>query len=235
MRINKYLSEYGVCSRRAADRLIEEKRVTIDGEAAAIGQQVLPGQIVCVDGKAVEEKHESVFLAVNKPPGIVCTAEMREKDNIVSFIDYPVRVYPVGRLDKESRGLILMTNEGSLVNDMLRARNYHEKEYEVVVDRTVTADFVKRMSEGIYLDELEVKTRPCVVKKISDKKFSIILTQGLNRQIRRMCAALSYKVMDLKRVRFLTIELGDLKEGSYRELSRDEILSLKSVLGESSG
>ncbi|MCR5452606.1 MAG: pseudouridine synthase [Lachnospiraceae bacterium] len=230
IRINKYLTEYGFCSRRAADRYINEGRVLIDGIPAELGQKVSDGMVVTVDGKEVRATRSRVFLMVNKPPGIVCTAEKKEKNNIVDFINYKTRVYPVGRLDKDSRGLILMTNEGEYANEMLRARNYHEKEYLVTVDHTIDKQFISAMKKGVYLSELELTTRPCKIKKISDKQFSIILTQGLNRQIRRMCKELSYNVTDLKRVRFLTLTLGDLPEGSYRELSESEINELMSAL-----
>lgn len=231
IRLNKYLSEAGVCSRREADRLIEEGHVRINGEKVQLGQKVSEDDYVTIDGKPVVPEKRRVILMLNKPKGIVCTAEKSEPNNIVDYVDYPVRVYPVGRLDKESRGLILMTNEGELVNALNRARNYHEKEYIVKVDREVTADFIKQMSGGIYLPELGRKTRRCQVKKISHDRFSIVLTQGLNRQIRRMCESCGYRVRDLKRVRIQNLTLGDLKEGEYRELTEDEINRLFRSIG----
>lgn len=231
IRLNKYLSEAGVCSRREADRLIEEGHVRINGEKVQLGQKVSEDDYVTIDGKPVVTEKRRVILMLNKPKGIVCTAEKSEPNNIVDYVDYPVRVYPVGRLDKESRGLILMTNEGELVNALNRARNYHEKEYIVKVDREVTADFIKQMSGGIYLPELGRKTRRCQVKKISHDRFSIVLTQGLNRQIRRMCESCGYRVRDLKRVRIQNLTLGDLKEGEYRELTEDEINRLFRSIG----
>ncbi len=229
MRLNKYLSDAGVCSRRAADRAVEAGEVTVNGKTAVIGQQVEPGDTVIFQGKEVIPEEEEVILLVNKPIGIVCTAEKREKDNIVDFIHYPIRVYPVGRLDKNSRGLILMTNQGDIVNRMMRAGNFHEKEYEVQVNRPVTEEFIHKMSEGVYLTELGQTTRPCKVVKTGKNSFNIILTQGLNRQIRRMCQELGYRVTDLKRVRIMNITLGNLKEGSYRQITaaeREELMRL---------
>ena len=184
MRLNKYLSDAGVCSRRQADRYVEEGRIWIDGAPAVMGQKVMPGQKVFLDGKEVTVCRKRVILAVNKPKGIVCTSEKREKNNIVDFIGYPERIYPVGRLDKDSEGLILMTNDGELMDEILRARNYHEKEYEVRVNKPVTMDFVKKMQSGVPI--LDTVTRPCRVQKTGAYTFRIIFTQGLNRQIRRM-------------------------------------------------
>lgn len=222
VRLNKFLSQAGVCSRRRADELIEEGHVTIDGRTAATGEKVSGSEDIRVDGVAVSKEEETVVLMVNKPRGIVCTAEKREKNNIVDFVGYPTRVYPVGRLDKESRGLILMTNEGELVNALLRARYYHEKQYMVTVDHEITEDFIKKMEQGIFLEELGVKTRRCRVWKNAKNRFTIILTQGLNRQIRRMCAACGYRVRDLVRVRIQDLKLEDLPEGEYRELTDEE-------------
>ena len=221
MRINKYLSECGYCSRREADRLLEAGRVSLDGVTATLGSKMIPGQSVYVDGKPVEKKDRPVIIAVNKPKGIVCTTAKKEKDNIVDFIDYRTRIYPVGRLDKSSEGLILMTNMGDLVNKIMRAGNYHEKEYLVSVDKDLTPEFLQRMSEGVPV--LDTVTRPCKVEKVGRRKFRIILTQGLNRQIRRMCENLGYRVVYLKRIRIMNIRLGDLKSGEYRELSKNEI------------
>lgn len=221
VRLNKYLSEAGVCSRREADRLIEDGRVTVDGRMAQTGMRITPGQVVKVGSKVVSRQDEMIVLAVNKPRGIVCTEEKRERNSIVRFLDYPVRVTYVGRLDKDSRGLLLMTNNGDIINRMMRAANRHEKEYKVTVDREVTEEFVKQMSEGVPI--LDTVTRPCTVEKLGKYTFSIILTQGLNRQIRRMCETLGYEVRDLVRVRIMNIRLGSLKEGQYRELTDAEL------------
>ena len=221
MRINKFLSECGFCSRREADRLLEAGKVTVDGKTAFLGSKIIPGQEVKVEGKLVTKNDRPVIIAVNKPKGIVCTTAKKEKKNIVDFIDYKTRIYPVGRLDKSSEGLILMTNMGDLVNKIMRARNYHEKEYLVSVDKEITDDFLKRMAEGVPV--LDTITRPCQIEKIGRRKFRIILTQGLNRQIRRMCENLGYRVVYLKRTRIMNIQLGDLKSGEYRELTKKEI------------
>lgn len=221
VRLNKYLSEAGVCSRREADRLIESGRVTVDGERARTGMKVIPGQEVRVGKKLVSKQDEMIVLAVNKPAGIVCTEERRERNSIVRFLNYPVRVTYIGRLDKDSRGLLLMTNNGDIINKMMRSGNRHEKEYKVTVDKAVTPEFLHRMAEGVPI--LDTVTRPCQVKKIGKYTFSIILTQGLNRQIRRMCEALGYQVKDLLRTRIMNIELGDLKEGEYRKLTDAEL------------
>ena len=221
VRLNKYLSEAGVCSRREADRLIEDGKVTVDGRIAQTGMRIIPGQVVKVGAKVVSRQDEMIVLAVNKPRGIVCTEAKRERNSIVRFLDYPVRVTYAGRLDKDSRGLLLMTNNGDIINRMMRAANRHEKEYKVTVDREITGEFVKQMSEGVPI--LDTVTRPCKVEKIGKYTFSIILTQGLNRQIRRMCEALGYQVRDLVRVRIMNIRLGSLKEGQYRKLTDAEL------------
>lgn len=225
-RLNKLLSELGVCSRREADRRIEAGEVFVDGRSAVCGQKVHPGQQIIYKGQEVGEKPEPVLLMVNKPRGIVCTSQKKEKNNIVDFVHYPQRVYPVGRLDKESRGLILMTNQGDLVNRIMKESTYHEKEYLVWVDKTVTSEFVKKMSQGIYLPEFGRTTRTCRVKKESRNLFSIILTQGWNRQIRRMCEACGYRVRDLQRIRIMNLKLGDLAEGKVRRVSKEEYLGL---------
>ena len=187
IRINKYLSEAGVCSRREADRQIEAGQVTINGRVAVMGDKVSPTDQVRYGNRLVSKEEETILIAVNKPMGIVCTAEKREKDNIVDYVNYPKRIYPIGRLDKNSHGLILMTNQGELVNKMMRSRNFHEKEYIVRVNREVTEAFIQGMAKGVYLEQLGVSTRPCQVEKVGRYTFRIILTQGLNRQIRRMC------------------------------------------------
>ena len=228
VRLNKYLSEAGVCSRREADRLIETGRVTVDGKKAVTGMRVMPGQVVKIGQKTVSRQDEMVVLAVNKPRGIVCTEERRERNSIVRFLDYPVRVTYVGRLDKDSRGLLLMTNNGDIINRMMRAANYHEKEYKVTVDKEITDDFIRKMASGVAI--LDTVTRPCRVEKLGKYTFRIILTQGLNRQIRRMCETLGYEVKDLVRVRIMNIRLGSLKEGEYRKLTDEELNELHEML-----
>lgn len=228
VRLNKYLSEAGVCSRREADRLIESGKVTVDGVTAQMGMRVTAGQIVKVGKKTVSKQDEMIVLAVNKPKGIVCTEDQRERDSIVRFLNYPVRVTYAGRLDKDSRGLLLMTNNGDIINQMMRAANRHEKEYKVTVDKEITEQFIKKMSEGVPI--LDTVTRPCTVKKIGKYTFSIILTQGLNRQIRRMCAAFGYEVKDLVRIRIMNIRLGSLKEEAYRKLTDEELEELYEML-----
>lgn len=232
VRLNKYLSESGVCSRREADRLIESGKVTVDGKTAHTGMRVQPGQTVKVGRRVVSRQDEMVVLAVNKPRGIVCTEERRERDSIVRFLNYPIRVTYVGRLDKDSRGLLLMTNNGDIINKMMRSSNRHEKEYRVTVDKEITEDFLSRMSSGVPI--LDTVTRPCRVRQIGKYTFSIILTQGLNRQIRRMCETLGYSVRDLVRVRVMNIRLGNLKEGQYRKLTDEELEELYSMIEDSS-
>lgn len=227
IRLNKYLSDAGVCSRREADRLIEAGEVLVDGIRAVMGQQVLPGQTVVCGGKPVEERKRDIFLAVYKPRGIVCTTSDKDRaENIVEFLNYPERVYPVGRLDKDSEGLLLMTNQGDIVNKILRAGNHHEKEYAVAVSRPVSAEFLAKLREGVWLEELETTTKPCRAWKTGPYTFHIILTQGLNRQIRRMCEALGYEVRDLVRVRIMNIRLGSLRDGQYRKLTDAELNEL---------
>ena len=232
VRLNKYLSEAGVCSRREADRLIETGRVTVDGQRAQTGMRIVPGQVVKVGNKVVSKQDEMIVLAVNKPRGIVCTEERRERDSIVRFLNYPVRVTYIGRLDKDSHGLLLMTNNGDIINKMMRAANKHEKEYKVTVDKEITEDFLKKMAAGVPI--LDTVTRPCTVKKIGKYTFSIILTQGLNRQIRRMCEALGYEVKDLLRVRVMNITLDGVKDGQYRKLTDQELNELYDQLKDSS-
>ncbi len=232
VRINKYLSEAGICSRREADRRIAEGFVTINGKAAAMGDKVFPGDKVMYGKKEVSKEEAVILLAVNKPVGIVCTAQKRERDNIIDFLRYPKRIYPIGRLDKDSHGLLLMTNQGDLVNKIMRSRYFHEKEYLVRVNREVTGEFLQGMSKGVYLEELDAMTRPCKVEKVGRYTFRMILTQGLNRQIRRMCQAFQYRVVDLKRIRIMNIRLGDLKDGAYREVSKEEWGMLQEMLQE---
>ena len=236
-RLNKYLSEVGYCSRRAADKLIEEGRITINGKLPELGVKVADGDVVAVDGKPVgakvgaEELGERVYLALHKPVGIVCTTDRRERDNIVDFIGHKERIFPVGRLDKPSEGLILLTNDGDIVNKILRARNHHEKEYLVQVDRPLRRDFVERMSGGLPI--LDTVTRPCFVEQTGRQSFRIILTQGLNRQIRRMCEFLGYEVTRLKRIRIMNIGL-DLPVGEWRDLTAQELKELQRLVEDSS-
>ena len=236
IRLNKYLSEAGVCSRREADRLIESGIVTVDGKTAAPGMKVEDGQEVRVGKKVVKSKTEKTVLAVYKPAGIVCTEDKREKKNIIRFLNYPVRITYAGRLDKDSEGLLIMTNDGDLINGMMRARYAHEKEYKVRVNKEVTSEFIEKMSRGVHIRDkeknLDAMTRPCTVKKTGKYTFSIILTQGLNRQIRRMCEALGYKVDVLKRIRIMNVELGNLKPGQVRELTEQELKELYGTVKE---
>lgn len=223
VRINKYLSEAGICSRREADRLIEAGVVFIDGVLAECGSKVSEGQTVEVNGITVGKKAERILLAFNKPEGIVCTTTDKQgKNNIVDFIGYHERIYPVGRLDKDSEGLILMTNDGEIMDKILRSANGHEKEYIVRVNKPVTEEFIRKMSDGVYLKELERTTNICTVEKVTKFCFRIVLTQGLNRQIRRMCENFGYKVLKLKRIRIMNILLGDLKVGNYRVVDGEE-------------
>ena len=233
-RINKYLSEVGFCSRRAADKLIEEGKVTINGEITEIGSKVEEGDQVEVEGQKIinPTKQKNIYLAFNKPIGIVCTTDRRvEPDNIIDFIKYPKRIFPIGRLDKPSEGLIFLTNDGDIVNKILRARNNHEKEYIVSVNRPINKDFIQSMSNGVEI--LDTITKNCFVKQLGQKKFKIILTQGLNRQIRRMCESLGYRVMSLKRVRIMNIKL-DVPTGKYREFTKEELSKLNRLLENSS-
>ena len=228
-RLNKYFSEIGFCSRRAADKLIEQGRVKVNNQGALIGQKVTQNDEIKVDGEILNiSKEKQIYLAFNKPVGIVCTTDTRvEKNNIIDFINYPSRIYPIGRLDKPSEGLIFLTNDGDIVNKILRARNNHEKEYLVTVNKPITTDFIFKMSQGIPI--LNTITRKCFVKQIHKKQFRIVLTQGLNRQIRRMCEHLNYRVIKLKRIRIMNITL-DIDLGKYRELTESEINSIKELV-----
>lgn len=222
VRINKYLSEAGYCSRRAADKLLEDGRITINGKKPELGTKVKPGDSVEVDGEPISnQENKKIYLAFNKPVGIVCTTDTRvEKDNIVDFIGYPERIFPIGRLDKPSEGLIFMTNDGDIVNKILRARNHHEKEYIVTVNKPIRGDFIKKMGEGVPI--LDTVTRKCKVEQIDKNRFKIILTQGLNRQIRRMCEYFDYHVVKLKRTRIMNVRL-DVPVGKYRDLTQKEL------------
>ena len=256
IRLNKYLSEMGVCSRREADRLIEAGKVLVDGRKASAGMKVTAAQLVICDGKpvggqAAEEasggrkradrgsdaerpaavRPKPVLLAVNKPRGVVCTTSRKDRAmNIVELVHYPERVYPVGRLDKDSEGLIFMTNQGDLVNRIMRGSGSHEKEYVVVVNKPLTADFIREMEAGIWLGELNVKTKPCRAWITGKREFHIVLTQGLNRQIRRMCGALGYQVQSLTRIRIMNVRLGRLKSGTFRKVTDEEYEGLLSML-----
>jgi len=222
IRINKYLSEAGVCSRREADKLIKEGRVSINGSHALLGSVVSEGDEVRVDENLIVGSAKKVLIAFNKPRGIVCTTkDPKSKDvNIVEYINHPERIFPVGRLDKDSEGLILLSNDGDLSNKIMKARNYHEKEYEVEVDKPFDDEFIKKMSEGVPI--LDTVTRRCKLKRTGKMSFNIILTQGLNRQIRRMCEYFGYKVVKLKRIRIMNIRLGNIKPGTYRNVTEEE-------------
>jgi len=230
VRINKYLSESGFCSRREADRLIEQGRVLINGEHAQIGSKITENDVVTVDGKYIKNNAKMVYLAFNKPIGIVSTTDQKIKNNLIDFINYPQRIFHIGRLDKDSEGLILLTNDGDIVNEILRAENNHEKEYVVEVDRRVLPDFIEGMSKGVPI--LKTVTKPCIVEKVSEKSFKIVLTEGMNRQIRRMCETFGYTVLSLKRVRIMHIPL-DIPTGHFRPLSDKEKEFLFNVIGRS--
>ncbi|MFQ9516106.1 MAG: pseudouridine synthase [Eubacterium sp.] len=235
IRLNKFLSDAGFCSRREADRLIEQGKVIVNEKVAVMGQKVTSNDVVKVDNRIVVREEEQILIAFNKPVGVECTSDLMNPDNIIDYIGYSKRIYPIGRLDKNSQGLILLTNDGSLVNNILKASNYHEKEYIVTVDKPITKDFIQNMSSGVEIptegfirrkqSDGEVKkqmTRPCKVTKIDKHTFNIILTQGLNRQIRRMCEELGYHVQKLKRIRVMNVELGILPIGTYRDVSNQE-------------
>ena len=231
MRLNKYIAGCGICSRREADRLIEDGRVLVDGRPAQMGMTVDGSEVVTVDGTPVSEKERKVLLLYHKPVGVVCT----EKDphaerTIATEVHYPIRVTYAGRLDKDSRGLLLLTNDGELIEELMRGANGHEKEYIVQVNKPVSADDLDKMEKGVYLKELDTVTRPCVTQKTGDRTFRIVLTQGLNRQIRRMCKVLGYHVTDLKRVRVANLELGELPEGKWRDATEEEIRVLRKLL-----
>lgn len=227
-RINKFLSEAGVCSRRAADALIEEGRVKVDDVVAVTGTKVSEGQHVFVDGKEIFKVNQKVLIAFHKPVGIVCTAQKREKNNVIDFIHHKERIFPIGRLDKDSEGLLLLTNDGELMNQILKAANGHEKEYLVTVDKDFDEAFLKGMGAGVPI--LGRITSPCYVERVRERVFRIILTQGLNRQIRRMCEYFGYRVVKLKRVRIMNIMLGDLKVGTYRDVTKEEQLKMYQLM-----
>nr|WP_320000678.1 23S rRNA pseudouridine(2604) synthase RluF [uncultured Draconibacterium sp.] len=231
-RLNKAISETGFCSRREADRLIESGKVKVNGKVVGLGVQVTAHDRIEVDGQFVTKEVPNIYLAFNKPVGITCTTDTSKKDNIVDFINFPERIFPIGRLDKPSEGLIFMTNDGDIVNKILRAGNNHEKEYIVNVNRKITQAFIRQMSSGVPI--LDTVTKKCQVKRINDFTFNITLTQGLNRQIRRMCSHLGYEVTRLKRVRIMNIELGSLKRGGYRHFTPDELIEINRLVANSS-
>lgn len=224
IRLNKFLSDSGFCSRREADRLIEGGKVTVNHEIAVMGQKVTLKDIVKVNGQIISREEEQIVIAFNKPVGVECTTDAGNPDNIVDYIGYHKRIYPIGRLDKNSQGLILLTNDGALVNHILKASNYHEKEYVVTVDKPIDNEFVQKMSSGVEI--LNQVTRPCKVTRVNKHTFHIVLTQGLNRQIRRMCEVLGYKVQKLKRIRIMNIYLGNLPRGAYRDVTDEELAQI---------
>lgn len=228
--LNKYISETGICSRREADKWIEAGRVKINGLVAKKGNRVFEGDAVTIDNKPLKSKPKSVFIALHKPAGVTCTTDLKDRSNIIEFVNHKERIFPIGRLDKASTGLIFLTNDGDIVNEILRAEHNHEKEYIVSVDRNINDQFIAKMSKGIPI--LGTKTKPCIVEKLENKVFRIILTQGLNRQIRRMCEFLHYNVLTLKRVRIMNITLDKLKVGEWRDLSADELNGLKALIKE---
>lgn len=230
--LNKYISETGFCSRREADKYIDQARVTINDHIAIKGNRVMPGDVVEIDGEPIKKKDKIVYMVFNKPVGITCTTDLKDKHNIISFINFKSRIFPIGRLDKPSEGLIFLTNDGDIVNKILRAGNNHEKEYVVTVDKPITGEFVNKMSNGIRI--LETVTKKCFVKQEGKNRFRIILIQGLNRQIRRMCLALGYNVSTLKRVRIMNMTLADLPVGKWRFFTSGEIQTIETLVAESS-
>lgn len=234
IQVNKYISSSGFCSRREADKYVEEGRVTINDDTALPTSRVYPGDTVTVDGEKIKKpkpNKQSVYLAFHKPKGVTSTTDPKDRSNIISFINYPTRIFPIGRLDKDSEGLILLTNDGDIVNKILRSENEHEKEYIVVVNKPLTGEFIKRMASGVPV--LGEKTKPCVVTPMGGKRFRIVLTQGLNRQIRRMCEHLGYDVISLKRVRIMNIHLANIPLGKWRNLSYTEVEALNHAIADS--
>lgn len=230
--LNKYISSTGICSRREAEKLILEGRVSINGKETQLGNRVFEGDVVEIDGAPLKAKPKTLYIALNKPIGIVCTTDSKEKNNIVKYVGHNQRLFPIGRLDKPSEGLIFLTNDGDIVNKILRAGNNHEKEYIVSVNKNITPDFIKRMSNGIPI--LGTVTKKCQVEKINNTTFKIILTQGLNRQIRRMCEYLNFEVTKLKRTRIMNVSLGNLKYGDWRELTPQELQEINQLVAASS-
>lgn len=232
IRLNKYISETGFCSRREADNLIENKRVKIDGVVAETGMKVSKSNVVTIDNKIIKNNNDLIYIALNKPVGITCTTEKAVKGNIVDFINHNKRIFPIGRLDKDSQGLIFLTNDGDIVNKILRAGNNHEKEYIVTVDKPITSSFINKMSNGVPI--LDTVTKKCTVKKVSTFKFNIILTQGLNRQIRRMCSYFNYNVVKLERIRIMNVKLDKLPLGKWRYLTEEELTCINKLISDSS-
>jgi 23S rRNA pseudouridine2604 synthase len=230
-RINKYISDTGFCSRRQADKLVEQGRVTINGAKLVIGTKVDDGDTVAIDGKPLKQKEVRLYIAFNKPAGITSTTDLKDKDNIIDFINHPKRIFPIGRLDKPSEGLLFLTNDGDIVNKILRAGNNHEKEYIVTVDKPITSEFITKMASGVAI--LETVTQKCFVEQIDKTIFKIILTQGLNRQIRRMCETLDYQVTKLKRIRIMNITLDGLASGKWRYLTEEEINTINNLVANS--
>lgn len=228
VRLNKYLSESGYCSRREADRLIEQGRITVNGKIAVVGEKITARDIIAVDNRQITQNESFVYIALNKPPGITCTTDRSISGNIIDFVNYTKRIFPIGRLDKDSEGLILLTSDGDIVNKVLRAGNNHEKEYIVEVDKKLTPSFIEGMSKGVRI--LGITTNPCVVIKENNHTFRIILTQGLNRQIRRMCSVFGYNVVKLKRLRIMNIKLENLPLGKWRYLSDEELITLNNLI-----
>ena len=229
-RLNKFIADSGYCSRREADRLIDEGRVRIDGRVGVLGDRIFPGMVVTVDGQPLSGQGEKVYILLNKPIGVVCTADPREPMNVVDYLNYPIRIFPVGRLDKDSEGLLLLTSDGEIVNRLLRAAGGHEKEYEVAIDRPVTPEFIQKMSSGVPI--LDTVTLPCRVRRTGERSFNFILVQGLNRQIRRMCEALGCNVRSLRRIRIMNLRIGALKPGQWRMVAPDELSVLLRSLDE---
>lgn len=231
-RLNKFISETGACSRREADKLIEQGRVSVNGRIPELGTKVSDADEITIDGKSLNSKEKTIYIAFNKPIGITSTTDLKDKDNIIDYINHPKRIFPIGRLDKPSEGLIFLTNDGDIVNKILRAGNNHEKEYVVTVDKPITSDFLQRMGNGIPI--LDTVTKKCLVTQEGKNRFRIILTQGLNRQIRRMCEALDYNVTKLKRTRIMNVTLGKLNPGEWRYLSDEEISTINTLVAKSS-
>ena len=230
-RLNKAISETGYCSRRAADQLITLGKVEVNGVVAGLGVKVTPADEINIEGKIITKKVENIYLAFNKPVGIICTTELDVKDNIINYINYPERIFPIGRLDKPSEGLIFLTNDGDIVNKILRSKNNHEKEYLVTVNKKISCDFIEKMSNGVPI--LDTITKKCKVKQLNDTTFNIILTEGLNRQIRRMCDYLGYEVKKLKRIRIMNIQLNDLPIGEYRSFTQQELAEMNAHIKDS--
>ncbi|HEY5560996.1 MAG TPA: pseudouridine synthase [Clostridiaceae bacterium] len=231
IRINKFFSESGITSRREADKLVDMKRVTINGILAEAGSKVSPKDEVRLDGKLINKKDEQIYILLNKPRGIVCTTEKKIKDNIIDYVGYPKRIFPIGRLDKDSEGLIILTNDGDIVNKILRAGNNHEKEYIVTLDKPINNEFLSSMASGVHI--LDKITKPCIIKKINNNTFNIILTEGLNRQIRRMCQVFDFKVVSLKRIRIMEIKIDNLLLGKWRYLNLEELNSINRLINAS--